>query len=100
MATQETSSENNREAKTLKLDIAVHRRILNFLNEAIQPEDLVYEKVPPPNPEVDPIHEDNPEERKLKRKKILDFEVAKEVIGFKRRRISAWIPKPERSNVP
>jgi Domain of unknown function (DUF1929)./Glyoxal oxidase N-terminus. len=83
MATQETSSQKNREAKTFKLDIAVHRRILNFLNEAIQPEDLVYEKVPLPNPEVDPIHEDNPEELKLKRKKILDFEVAKEVIEFR-----------------
>ena len=70
MATQETSSQKNREAKTFKLDIAVHRRILNFLNEAIQPEDLVYEKAPLPNPEVDPIHEDNPEELKLKRKKI------------------------------
>jgi len=83
MATKKTSSQKNREAKTFKLDIAVHRRILNFLNEAIQPEDLVYEKVPLPNPEVDPIHEDNPEELKLKRKKILDFKVAKEVIEFR-----------------
>ena len=83
MATQETSSQKNQEAKTVKLEAAVHRRVLNFLNEAIQPEDLVYEKVPLPNPEVDPIHEDNPEELKLKRKKILDFEVAKEVVEFR-----------------
>lgn len=83
MATQETSSQNKLETKTFKLDIAVHRRILNFLNEAIQPEDLVHEKVPPPNPEVDPIHEDNPEERKPKRKQILDFEVAKALIEFR-----------------
>lgn len=83
MAIQETSSQKNREAKTLKLDSAVHRRILNFLNEAIRPEDLVYEKVPLPNPELDPIHEENPEELKPERKKILDFEVAKEVIEFR-----------------
>ncbi|MGQ0443883.1 MAG: hypothetical protein ACT4O2_01835, partial [Beijerinckiaceae bacterium] len=83
MAIQEASFQKNREAKPFKLDIAVHRRILNYLNEAIQPEELVYEKVSPPNPEVDPIHEDYPEERKLKRKKILDFEVAKALIEFR-----------------
>lgn len=83
MATQETTPQKDRETKEIKIEVAIHRRILNFLNEAIQPEDLVYEKVPLPNPEVDPIHEDNPEELKLKRKKILDFQVAKEVIEFR-----------------
>lgn len=83
MTTQETSSQTNLEAKAFKLDPAVHRRILNFLNEAIQPEDLVRERVPLPNPEIDPIHEDNPEELKPKEKKILDFEVAKEILEFR-----------------
>lgn len=83
MATTKTTSQEHCETEAVKLKPAIHRRILNFLNEAIQPEDLVYEKVPLPNPEVDPIHEDSPEELKLKRKKILDFEVAKGVIEFR-----------------
>src|SRR5215204_4656459 len=84
MATQKTSSRKN-DATAVKLEPATHRRILHFLNEAIQPEDMVYEKVPLPNPEVDPIHEDNPEELRLEREKILDFDVAKEVIEFRDR---------------
>lgn len=83
MATKEATIQKNREAKTLKLDIAAHRRILNFLNEAIRPEDLVYEKAPLPNPELDPIHEDNPDEIRLKRKEILDFEAAQAIIEFR-----------------
>jgi len=68
-----------------KLEAAIHRRILNFLNEAIVPEDLEYEKVPVPNPEIDPIHEDNPEELKLKRKPILDRKVSTALIEFRDR---------------
>lgn len=83
MATQEIFPQKNREAEALKLDTAVHRRILNFLNEAIRPEDLVYEKLPLPNPEIDPIHEDNPDDLKPKQKKILDLEIAKEVVEFR-----------------
>jgi len=83
MATQVTLPQKDGELIEVQLEFAVHRRILNFLNEAIRPEDLVYDKLPPPNPEVDPIHEDNPEELQPKRKKILDFEVAKEIIEFR-----------------
>jgi hypothetical protein len=83
MATTQSSSEKDQKAVIDRLESAIHRRILYFLNEAIQPDDLVYEKVTIPNPEVDPIHEDNPEELKLKRKKILDFEIAKEIIGYR-----------------
>jgi len=83
MPINKTSSRKNGGAKAVKLEAATHRRILHFLNEAIQPEDLMYEKVPLPNPDVDPIHEDNPEELKPKRKKFLAFEVAKEVIEFR-----------------
>jgi len=49
----------------------------------------VYEKLQPPNPEVDHTHEDNPihgdntEEQKLERRKILDPEIAKEIINFR-----------------
>ena len=84
MATNKTFP-RKAEAGILELETAAHRRILNFLNDAILPEDLVYEKAPPPNPEVDPIHEDNPEELRPQRKKILDLEVAKEVIQFRDR---------------
>lgn len=83
MATQPTFAHKPRGAKELEVDVAVHRRVLNFLNQATQPEDLMYEKVTPPNPEVDAIHEDNPEEKKLKRRKILNREVAKQVIEFR-----------------
>ena len=70
MATQVTLPQKDGELIEVQLEPAVHRRILNFLNEAIRPEDLVYEKLPPPNPEVNPIHEDNPEELQPKRKKF------------------------------
>ena len=66
--------------KTLDVGVAAHRRILTFLNEAVQPEDLVFEKESPPNPEHGLIHEDNPDERRKKRRKILDFDVARSVI--------------------
>jgi len=83
MATLKTSSQKNCEEKTVTLEPAIHRRILNFLNEAIRPEDLVYEKVAAIF-EGDPIHEDNPEELP-KRKEILDFEIAKAIIEFRDR---------------
>ena len=85
MATQETSSGKNREETTVQLELAIHRRVLNFLNEAIQPQDLVYEKLPPPNPEMDHVHEDNPVEQALERRKILDPDIAKEIIEFRDR---------------
>jgi hypothetical protein len=83
MATQAAFADKPREAKEFDVNVAVHRRVLNFFNQAVEPDDLAYEKVPPPNPELDPFHEDNPEERKLKRKKILDVEVAKRIIELR-----------------
>ncbi len=83
MATTKGSSRENGKAESFRLEPATHRRILHFLNEAIQPEDLVYEKAPLPNPEIDPVHEDNPEELRPKREKILDFEVAKDIVEFR-----------------
>lgn len=83
MATQGTSAQKGREAKELEVDLASHRRILNFLNQAVRPEDLAFEKVAPPNPEVDLIHEDNPEERHLRRKKLLELDVARKIIEFR-----------------
>lgn len=86
MAIQELLSQKNREATTaMRLDTALHRRVLNFLNEAIMPEDLMYERAPLPNPELDPVHEDNPEALKLKRRTILDAETARAVFEFRDR---------------
>ena len=85
MDTHEIATLKTREPKTIKLETAVHRRILGFLNDAILPEDLVYEKSFAPNPEMDPVHEDNPEEHAPKRKKILDMNVAKALIEFRDR---------------
>lgn len=53
----------------LELEPAIHRKILNFLNEAVQSQDLAYAKLPLPNPEIEPIHVDHMEPRKLERAK-------------------------------
>jgi Galactose oxidase-like, Early set domain len=73
------------------LDPALHRRVLNFLNEALQPQDLMFEKLPPPNPEMDhdhedhEDHEDHQERRAVDRRRILGRDIAKEIIEFRDR---------------
>jgi hypothetical protein len=84
MPTQEASSRDNQGKAAAHLELAVHRRVLNFLNEAIQPRDLVYEKLPPPNPEID-HHEGNAEPHATKHRTILDPDIAQEIIGFRDR---------------
>lgn len=69
----------------LKLKASIHRRILNFINQAVRAEDLVYEKMHLGHGEGDHLHEDNPEELNKKPKKILDFDTAKEIITFRDR---------------
>ena len=79
-------TENNDISKQLvKLEPEVHRRILSFVNEAIYPEDLVYAKMTRVPGEGNMPHEDNPEEIESERKKILDFEIAKEIIDSRNR---------------
>src|SRR2546421_299191 len=85
MAFQEASSHKNRGEGMVRLDLATHRRVLDFLNEAIQPQDLMFEKLPPPNPEMDHVHEENREEQALGRRRILDPDVAREIIEFRDR---------------
>ena len=75
-----TPPREDRETPAPKLGTAIHRRILNFINDAVQPEDLVYEKMTAAHDEGNPVHEDNPEELMAKRKKILNPEAAKEII--------------------
>ncbi len=67
------------------LSPSFHRRILTFLNNAIRPEDLAFEKNAFTHDEGNPIHEDNPEELNAHRKKILDIGLAKEIIEFRDR---------------
>ena len=89
MALQEAPSQKNRREAADQLDPALHRRVLGFLNEAIQPQDLMFEKLPPPNPEMDHTHEDQEDEenqeghrerRAMDRRRILEPDIAKEVI--------------------
>ena len=74
----------NGKPQDVKLKASIHRRILNFFNEATRPDDLMYEKIIT-HDEGNPVHEDNAEELLLKRKKILDFEIAREIIEFRNR---------------
>jgi hypothetical protein len=72
----------------VRLDLAVHRRILDFINEAIEPQDLMYEKPAPPNPEADhehEVHEDLPPAQTEGRRKILERDIAEEITAFRDR---------------
>jgi hypothetical protein len=68
---------------TVRLNLAEHRRILNFLNQATQPEDLTFERVPLPNPEVAHAHDENGDEPTPGRRKILDPDIAADIIEFR-----------------
>lgn len=85
MANREASTRRDNDVRDAALDTATHRRILSFLNAAIRSEDLAYEQTPPPNPELDLIHEDNPQALEPARRKILDHEVAKAILDFRDR---------------
>src|SRR5438876_12244463 len=64
------------------LNPAFHRRILNFINEAVSPEDLMYEKSMVVHAEGglghqgNPVHEDNPDAMKMKPKMIMSRDTA------------------------
>ena len=86
MTTHDASTGKGR----VQLEVAVHRRLLTFLNDANQPQDLVYEKLPSPAPEM---HQDHDHERGAdqltgrapSRRKILDPDIAEEIIEFRDR---------------
>lgn len=82
-SSKKTSAKTNTEATTVEMDVSMHRRILTFLNEAVRPEELIYEKLPRPNPELDPIHEDNPEEHEPKRKVLTDPKIARAIFDYR-----------------
>lgn len=69
--------------KAAMSDPAIHRRVLKFLNDAVRPEDLMYEKAQVAHGEGELFHEDNPEELKKRRQQIMGRDVAKELLDFR-----------------
>lgn len=66
------------------LDAPAHRRILNFINAAVQPEDLMYEKAAILG--EGELHEDeHGGALRPERKKLLEPEVARKIIAFRDR---------------
>ncbi len=85
MATDTAPEKGSRGIARAHVELAVHRRILEFLNEAIEPQDLMCEKPVPPNPEMDHEHEGQPRQRDLERTKILELDIAEEIVAFRDR---------------
>lgn len=87
MALQEGASQKNRVEAGIQLDPALHRRVLGFLNEALQPQDLMFEKLAPPHPEMDHAHDDDHEDgqvrRVVDRRRILEPDIATAIIEFR-----------------
>lgn len=67
------------------LSPAVHRRVLNFLNAAVRPEDLMFAKPIEVHDEGNLVHEDNPQEREDKRQPFFAFDVAKAILDLRDR---------------
>lgn len=76
-------AENLKEGKEAVLRPDLHRRILNFLNGAVRAEDLVYGKATIPPGEGDHMHEDNPDAKEEPRKRLLDYETARQVLKWR-----------------
>ena len=93
MATAEAPRRPSRAESGLRLDPAVHRRVLIFLNEAVRPDDLTREKPPPPAPEPHD-HDDDADQdlararpagpaRHAELRTILDRSIAKKIIEYR-----------------
>ena len=86
MAVERKTPRQERVEHTLQLDPTVHRRILNFLNEAVEPTDLIREKVPLPPPEGhEDEHGDGHPAAAREPQTILDSDIAEELIAFRDR---------------
>jgi hypothetical protein len=83
MSTQDKSAEEKAE-ETPQLAPPVHRRLLALLNEAVRPEELVYEK-PAAAPEGEEAHEVHREEIERPRIQRMDPAVAKTIIDARDR---------------
>ena len=67
---------------SLSISVSQHRRMLAFLNDATQPEDLMFEKRNVSHAEGHAAQEGNVE---MERKRILDEKTAKAVLAFRDR---------------
>src|SRR6266571_5414241 len=71
------------------LNPAYHRRILSFLNQAVSPEDLMYEKIMVVHTEGGLVHqgnlmhEDNPDAMKMTRRPIMNRETATRLLELR-----------------
>jgi hypothetical protein len=107
LAARATATTNTRQTKTRKaakakkaapirpderdplLNPAFHRRLLTFLNDAVSPEDLMFEKSMVVHTEGglahqgNPVHEDNPDAMAMKRKPIMSHETAKRILELR-----------------
>ncbi len=83
MATRDKTIKEKNQLQILEMDVAAHRRILNFLNRAVLPDELVYERVVPLG--EGEFHEDNPDEQNPPQEMILDPEIARDLIEFRDR---------------
>lgn len=68
-----------------------HRRLLTFLNDAVTPEDLMFEKDMRVHTEGglghqgNPVHEDNPQDMHMRRRPLLDEETARRLLAYRER---------------
>jgi hypothetical protein len=71
------------------LNAPFHRRILTFINEAISPEDLMYQRTMVVHTEGglvhegNPVHEDNPDKMRMKPEPIMSRETAQRVLDLR-----------------
>jgi hypothetical protein len=66
------------------LDAPTHRRILNFINAAVQPEDLMFERVAVVG-EADIREDGDGQKPRIQRKKLLEAGTARKIIEFRDR---------------
>jgi hypothetical protein len=70
---------------------AFHRRLLTFLNQAVTPEDLMYDKLPVVHAEGglvhqgNPVHEDNPDAMGMTPKAIMGRDTATRILELRER---------------
>lgn len=68
-----------------------HRRILKFLNQALSPEDLMFDRVMVVHTEGglghqgNPVHEDNPDDMAMKPKMLMSRDAAKQIFDLRER---------------
>ena len=84
MTTVATPATSDGRTLPVDFDAADHRRVLEFINQATRPEDLVYEKVMAVG-EGGHFHEDNPEVARHEPKTILDRASAEKILEFRDR---------------